>query len=34
MNLELVTIVVDDHDKAIDFFVGVLGMELVEDSPP
>ena len=31
--LELVTIVVDDYDPAIEFFVGVLGFELVEDLP-
>ncbi len=31
--LELVTLVVDDYDPAIEFFVGVLGFELVEDSP-
>ena len=31
--LELVTIVVDDYDPAIDFFVDVLGFELVENSP-
>jgi catechol 2,3-dioxygenase-like lactoylglutathione lyase family enzyme len=31
--LALVTIVVDDYDPAIEFFVGVLGFELVEDSP-
>lgn len=31
--LELVTIVVDDYGPAIEFFVGVLGFELVEDSP-
>ena len=31
--LELVAIVVDDYDPAIAFFVGVLGFELVEDSP-
>jgi len=31
--LELVTIVVDDYDPAIEFFVGVLGFDLVEDSP-
>ncbi len=30
--LELVTIVVDDYDPAIEFFVGVLGFELAEDS--
>ncbi len=32
-SLELVTIVVDDYDSAITFFVDVLGFELVEDSP-
>jgi catechol 2,3-dioxygenase-like lactoylglutathione lyase family enzyme len=31
--LQLVTIVVDDYDTAIDFFVDVLGFELEEDSP-
>jgi catechol 2,3-dioxygenase-like lactoylglutathione lyase family enzyme len=31
--LELVTIVVDDYDSAIDFFVRKLGFDLVEDSP-
>jgi catechol 2,3-dioxygenase-like lactoylglutathione lyase family enzyme len=31
--LSLVAIVVDDYDPAIDFFVKVLGFELVEDSP-
>jgi catechol 2,3-dioxygenase-like lactoylglutathione lyase family enzyme len=31
--LELVTIVVDEYDAAIEFFVDVLGFELVEDSP-
>jgi catechol 2,3-dioxygenase-like lactoylglutathione lyase family enzyme len=31
--LELVTIVVDDYDRAIDFFVDTLGFELVEDTP-
>jgi catechol 2,3-dioxygenase-like lactoylglutathione lyase family enzyme len=31
--LERVTIVVADYDRAIDFFVGVLGFELVEDTP-
>jgi catechol 2,3-dioxygenase-like lactoylglutathione lyase family enzyme len=29
----LVTIVVDDYDPAIDFFVNALGFELVDDSP-
>jgi catechol 2,3-dioxygenase-like lactoylglutathione lyase family enzyme len=27
-----VTVVVDDYDAAIDFFVGALGFELVEDT--
>ncbi len=31
--LELVTIVVDEYDPAIDFFVNVLGFELIDDSP-
>ncbi len=31
--LELVTLVVQDYDPAIRFFVDVLGLELVEDSP-
>ncbi|MBA2539448.1 MAG: VOC family protein [Deltaproteobacteria bacterium] len=31
--LELVTLVVDDYDKAIEFFVIVLGFALVEDVP-
>jgi catechol 2,3-dioxygenase-like lactoylglutathione lyase family enzyme len=30
--LELVTIVVDDYDEAIDFFVDRLGFELTEDT--
>jgi catechol 2,3-dioxygenase-like lactoylglutathione lyase family enzyme len=33
MHLEQVAVVVDDYDRAIEFFVGVLGFELVEDSP-
>lgn len=33
MRLTLAAIVVQDFDPAIDFFVGVLGFELVEDSP-
>ena len=32
-HLHLVTIVVDEYDPAIAFFVDVLGFELVEDSP-
>jgi predicted enzyme related to lactoylglutathione lyase len=31
--LELVSIVVDEYDPAIEFFVEVLGFELVDDSP-
>ena len=33
MHLDLVTIVVDDYEPAVDFFVGTLGFDLVEDSP-
>jgi catechol 2,3-dioxygenase-like lactoylglutathione lyase family enzyme len=33
MELELVSLIVADYDRAIDFFVGALGFELVEDSP-
>jgi catechol 2,3-dioxygenase-like lactoylglutathione lyase family enzyme len=33
MHLEHMTVVVDDYDEAIEFFVAALGFELVEDSP-
>ena len=33
MRIEQVTIIVDDYDKAIGFFVEALGFDLVEDSP-
>lgn len=33
MRLDLVTLLVDEYDPAIAFFVGALGFELVEDSP-
>ncbi|WP_435771579.1 VOC family protein [Nocardioides sp. SYSU DS0651] len=33
MHLDLVTVVVDEYDAAIRFFVDVLGFELAEDSP-
>jgi catechol 2,3-dioxygenase-like lactoylglutathione lyase family enzyme len=33
MFLELATIVVDEYDPAIDFFVNTLGFEAVEDTP-
>ena len=32
VRIELATIVVDDYDRVVEFFVGVLGFELVEDS--
>lgn len=33
MYLEQFSLIVDDYDLAIEFFVGKLGFELVEDSP-
>jgi catechol 2,3-dioxygenase-like lactoylglutathione lyase family enzyme len=33
MHLELVSVIVEDYDEAIDFFVNRLGFELAEDSP-
>jgi catechol 2,3-dioxygenase-like lactoylglutathione lyase family enzyme len=33
MRVDLVALVVAEYDPAIEFFVGVLGFELVEDSP-
>jgi catechol 2,3-dioxygenase-like lactoylglutathione lyase family enzyme len=33
VNIDLVTIVVDEYDAAIDFLVNALGFELAEDSP-
>jgi catechol 2,3-dioxygenase-like lactoylglutathione lyase family enzyme len=33
MLIESFTIIVDEYDSAIDFFVRVLGFELAEDSP-
>jgi predicted enzyme related to lactoylglutathione lyase len=33
MRIDLFTIVVDDYDRAIGFFVDAVGFELVEDSP-
>ncbi|WIM99340.1 VOC family protein [Actinoplanes oblitus] len=33
MRMELVTLIVDDYDPAIEFFTGLLGFALVEDSP-
>jgi catechol 2,3-dioxygenase-like lactoylglutathione lyase family enzyme len=31
--VEQLALIVDDYDRAIDFFVRVLGFELLEDSP-
>ena len=31
--MELISLIVDDYDSAIDFFTGVLNFELSEDSP-
>ena len=33
MALELFSLIVEEYDPAIEFFVEVLGFELVEDSP-
>jgi catechol 2,3-dioxygenase-like lactoylglutathione lyase family enzyme len=33
MQIDLVAIVVEDYDPAINFFVDALGFDLVEDSP-
>ncbi len=33
MHIEHIAIIVDDYDRAIDFYVQALGFELVEDSP-
>jgi len=33
MHIEHVAVIVDDYDRAIEFFVEVLGFELVDDMP-
>jgi len=33
MHLEVAALVVEDYDRAIEFFTSVLGFDLVEDSP-
>ena len=33
MQIDLVALIVEEYDPAIAFFTGVLGFELVEDSP-
>lgn len=32
-HLDLLAVIVDDYDQGIDFFVRILGFELIEDSP-
>lgn len=32
-NIGLVTVVVSDYDQAINYYVGVLGFQLLEDAP-
>lgn len=32
-SLFLVTLVVDDYDRALDFYCGIMGFELVADTP-
>ena len=32
-HLELIALVVDEYDSAIEFFVDVLGFDVVDDSP-
>jgi catechol 2,3-dioxygenase-like lactoylglutathione lyase family enzyme len=32
-HLHLIALIVEDYDTAIDFFIGVLQFELIEDSP-
>lgn len=33
MNIDLVTLVIDDYDDAVAFFVDTLGFDLIEDVP-
>ena len=33
VQIDLVALIVDEYDPAIEFFTGVLGFDLVEDSP-
>ncbi|MCM4084982.1 VOC family protein [Paractinoplanes hotanensis] len=33
MQIDLIALIVDEYDPAIAFFTGVLGFDLVEDSP-
>ncbi|HMG43572.1 MAG TPA: VOC family protein [Acidimicrobiales bacterium] len=32
MQIGLISLLVDDYDPAVEFFVGTLGFDLVEDS--
>lgn len=33
MQLDLITLIIDDYDSAIDFFVRSLRIQLIEDTP-
>jgi catechol 2,3-dioxygenase-like lactoylglutathione lyase family enzyme len=33
VNIDLVTLVIDDYDDAVAFFVDTLGFDLIEDVP-
>ena len=33
VQIDLVALIVDEYDPAIEFFTGILGFDLVEDSP-
>ncbi|WP_189078034.1 VOC family protein [Mangrovihabitans endophyticus] len=33
MQIDLVAVIVDEYDPAIEFFTGTLGFDLIEDSP-
>ncbi|HEY2791027.1 MAG TPA: VOC family protein [Micromonosporaceae bacterium] len=33
MQIDLVALIVDEYDPAIEFFTGILGFDLIEDSP-
>ena len=32
-HISAVTLVVPDYDRALDFYVGVLGFDLIQDTP-
>jgi catechol 2,3-dioxygenase-like lactoylglutathione lyase family enzyme len=33
MQIDLVALIVDEYDPAVEFFIGTLGFDLIEDSP-